>query len=95
LDSLEEEWCLTMRGERISCRDFVEFVGDYYEGDPAATQSHLFEAHLGQCQNCRMYFDAYRETVRSAKAAMRDLDEQPVPEELVKAILFSARSQRK
>ncbi len=84
-----------MRGERVSCRDFVEFVGDYHEGDLPATQSRLFEAHLAQCQNCRQYFDAYRETVRSAKAAMQDLDEQPVPEELVRAILFSARSQRK
>ncbi len=84
-----------MRGERISCRDFVDFVGDYQEGDLPATQSQLFEAHLAQCQNCRQYFDAYRETVRSAKAAMQELDEQPVPEELVKAILLSARSQRK
>ena len=84
-----------MRGERITCRDFVEFVGDYYDGDMPATQVRLFEAHLFNAKIVDSTSTLTGETIRSAKAAMQDLDEQPVPEELVKAILLSARLQRK
>jgi anti-sigma factor RsiW len=84
-----------MPGDRITCREFVEFVGDYHDGELPAAQCRLFEAHLTECQKCRDYLKAYRTTIRLAKAAMEDLIEQAVPEELVKAILLSARSQRK
>jgi anti-sigma factor RsiW len=91
----EEEWCLTMRGDNINCHEFVEFLGRYHDGELPAAQCRLLEAHLAQCQKCREYLEAYRATIRLARAAMEDLDEQAVPEELVKAILLSARSQRK
>ncbi len=91
---MEEQRCLTMPGERITCREFVEFVGGYHDGELPAAQCWLFEAHLAQCQRCREYLEAYRATITLARAAMENRDEQAVPEELVKAILISARSQR-
>lgn len=84
-----------MPGKRITCGEFVEFLGGYHDGELSAVQGRLLEAHLAQCQKCREYVAAYRATIRLAKAAMENLDEQAVPEELVKAILLSARSQRK
>jgi len=95
LNSLEEQRCLTMPGERITCGEFVEFLGGYHDGELPAAQCRLLEAHLAQCQKCREYLEAYRATIRLARAAMENLDEQAVPEELVQAILLSARSQRK
>ncbi len=92
---LEEEWCLTMPGDSITCHEFVEFLGGYHDGELFAAQCRLLEAHVAQCQKCREYLEAYRATIRLARAAMDDLDEQPVPEELVKAILLWVRSQRK
>lgn len=83
-----------MPGEQITCREFVGFVGDYRDGELPAAQYRLFEAHLDQCQKCREYLKAYRATIRLARAAMENLDEQAIPEELVKAILLSVRPQR-
>jgi anti-sigma factor RsiW len=95
LTLLEEGWCLTMRGDYINCHEFVEFLGRYHDGELPGAQFLLLEAHLAQCQKCREYLEAYRATIRLAKAAMVDLDEQALPEELAKAILLAARSQRK
>lgn len=95
LYSLEEQRCLTMPGERTTCGEFVEFLGGYHDGELSAAQCRLLQAHLAQCHKCREYLEAYRATIKLARAAMDNLDEQAVPEELVKAILLSARSQRK
>jgi anti-sigma factor RsiW len=84
-----------MRGDNINCHEVVEFLGRYHDGELPAAQCRLLEAHLAQCQKCREYLEAYRATIRLAKAAMEDLDEQALPDELVKAIRLSARSQRK
>jgi predicted anti-sigma-YlaC factor YlaD len=95
LNSVEEERCLAMRGEKITCGEFVAFVGGFHDGELVAAQCQLLETHLTECQKCRDYLKAYRTTIRLAKAAMEDLEEQAVSEELVKAILLSARSQQK
>lgn len=92
---MEEQRCLTMPGDRITCRKFVELAGAYHDGELPATQCRLFEAHLAECQKCRDYLKAYRATIMLARHAMADLGEQAVSEELVKAILLSARSQGK
>ena len=84
-----------MPGDRITCREFVEFVGGYYDGELPGARRRLFEAHLAECQKCRDYLKAYRATIRLARDAMSDLDEQAIPEELVEAILLSAHSQGK
>jgi hypothetical protein len=93
LDSVEE-W-LAMRGEKITCGECVEFVGDYHDGELPVAQCRLLETHLAECQQCRDYLKAYQTTIRLAKAAMEDHEKQAVPEELVKAILLAARSQQK
>ena len=86
---------MAMGGEKITCVKFFELVGGYRDGELVAAQCRLLEAHLTECQKCQDYLKAYRITIRLAKAAMEDLEEQAVPEELVKAILLSARSQQK
>ena len=82
-----------MRGEKITCRKFVGFVGGYHDGELPGDQRSVFEAHLAQCQKCREYLKSYEATVRLAKAAMKN-PEQAVPEELVKAILTARSRQR-
>ena len=94
LNSWEEEWCLPMPGEQITCREFVGFVGDYRDSELPAAARSLFQAHLAKCQKCQEYLNSYGATIRLARAAMKDFDEQTVPEEFVNAIL-TAFSQRK
>jgi anti-sigma factor RsiW len=49
----------------ITCREMVELVSDYLEGqlDPRARER--FEEHLAVCPDCREYVEQVRETVRA------------------------------
>jgi anti-sigma factor RsiW len=80
----------------VNCREFVEFLIDYLEGELPAAQARLFDAHLAACPRCVDYLATYRETVRLGRLLAGD-PEGPVPadvpEELVRAIL-AAREAR-
>jgi anti-sigma factor RsiW len=74
----------------MTCRELIDFLGDYLTGELSAEQRAEFERHLAVCQDCRFYLASYRATVAMGRSAFRWVDE-PVPAEvpvgLVKAIL--------
>ncbi len=76
----------------MTCRDFVDFLMSYIDGDLAAEPRRVFEEHLRICPPCVTFMDTYRETIRLGKFACRE-DDGPVPEEapeeLVRAILVA------
>ena len=47
----------------LSCREIVELVTDYLEGDLDADNSIALEAHLDVCPGCARYVEQIRETV--------------------------------
>ncbi len=47
----------------LSCREIVELVTDYLEGDLDPTTTTAFEAHLEVCPGCERYVEQIRETV--------------------------------
>ena len=47
----------------FSCREIVELVTDYLEGDLDADNSTALEAHLDLCPGCARYVEQIRETV--------------------------------
>ncbi|HEV3081722.1 MAG TPA: zf-HC2 domain-containing protein [Gemmataceae bacterium] len=73
----------------MTCRDFVDFLSEYFSGDLADAERSEF-AHLAECPTCVAYLDTYRKTIQLIEVA-RDHPEEhvpdEVPEELVKAIL--------
>ena len=76
----------------ISCRELVEFLDAYVDGEIAGTRRAVFERHLAGCADCRAYLEAYRATVRLSRKALRDEERLPtaaIPEDLVRAILAS------
>lgn len=77
----------------MTCRDLNDFLADHASGDLVPEVRSRFEEHLLRCPTCAAYVRSYAETVRLARAAGDDLDQQllpaPVPEELVTAILDS------
>jgi len=79
----------------MNCREFVEFVMEYLEGDLGDRERAVFEGHIEDCPPCLTYLDTYRETVRLGRSVCGPDDDVPadVPEELVQAIL-AARRQR-
>jgi len=75
----------------LTCREFVEFLGDYLAGELPPEQREAFNAHLALCPSCVAYMKTYQQTIRLGRAVFRqsddELSEQDMPEELVRAIL--------
>lgn len=73
--------------EYITCRELIDFIADYLDGELPAPMRHEFERHLNVCPACVAYFDSYKQTIQLGKAAMAPTDEPAsVPEGLVRAI---------
>ena len=47
----------------LSCREIVELVTDYLEGDLDADTTAVLETHLDLCPGCARYVEQIRETV--------------------------------
>jgi anti-sigma factor RsiW len=80
-----------MTSPRLTCRELIEFLGQYLEGDLPGGERERFDAHLAICASCRDYLAGYRETIRLGQRACAPEQEIPdgVPAELVAAILAS------
>ncbi len=81
-------------GERpyITCRELLDFLHLYLDGELPAARRLEFDRHLSVCEPCRSYIREYRSAVALGKAAFSASD-QPAdaPEELVRAILRSRK----
>jgi anti-sigma factor RsiW len=77
----------------LSCREIIDFLAAYLDGELAPPVREDFEAHLALCPDCVGYLESYRETLRLARDSRADDDEacREVPEELLRAILASRR----
>lgn len=74
----------------ITCREIVDFLMAYLDGELDQDQRTRFDAHLALCAACVTYMKAYVETVRLGKVACSPLYDpvpEDVPDELVRAIL--------
>jgi len=74
----------------MTCRELIDFLGDYYADELPADQRAEFERHLAVCKHCRWYLESYRTTIALGRSASQAVATE-MPEELVQAIL-SARA---
>ena len=80
----------------MKCRECAEFILSYLEGDLPLDERAAFEQHLGKCPPCERYMTQYRLTVKAGKHACAEQNAAlpgAVPEELIRAILSSRRSE--
>jgi anti-sigma factor RsiW len=78
----------------MTCREFVEFLMGYLDGELPEAQAATFDSHMQACPGCVTYLETYEETVRLGQLC-RDPEgpvPEDVPEELVAAILAASRS---
>jgi anti-sigma factor RsiW len=78
----------------ITCREVIEFLYLYLEGELPSDRVVEFERHLSVCDSCVRYLATYKETVALGKAACVELDAPvgaEVPGDLVAAILVARR----
>ena len=74
----------------LTCREFDEFILDFFENVLPLGQRAKFRAHLALCPDCRRYLTAYRRSVALGKAVFKLPDDavgEEIPEDLVRAIL--------
>jgi predicted anti-sigma-YlaC factor YlaD len=77
----------------MNCREFVDFLMTYLDGELEPEPARVFEEHMELCPPCLTFLDTYRDTIRLGRFACREgapaLEE--VPEELIQAILAARR----
>lgn len=74
----------------MNCREFVDFLMAYLDGELPEPERSAFDRHLRDCPPCVTYLDTYSQTVRMGRTLCRDPEgplPEDVPEELVRAIL--------
>lgn len=75
----------------MPCRELVEVVTDYLENRLSPADRIRFEAHLAQCEVCRMYLEQFRQTIR----AIGRLPEESLSAEARTALLDAFRGWKK
>jgi anti-sigma factor RsiW len=70
----------------MTCREAIDFLMAYLDGELTAEQRAAFDHHLSVCAACRRYLASYQETVRLERIA-NPQDAPPVPDDLVRAIV--------
>jgi anti-sigma factor RsiW len=81
----------------MTCKDFVDFIRAYRDGELTGESRRVFEDHIKNCNRCHVYLREYGEVVALAKGAYADLDDEvpaEVPAEIVNAVLATLRQQK-
>jgi len=78
----------------LNCREFVDFLMAYLDGELEQAPRSTFECHMSDCPSCETYLRTYEETIRMGRKACEETDALPgeVPEELVQAILAARQA---
>lgn len=80
-------------GEFITCRQLIDFLGDYVEGELPPPDRHELDRHLAVCPSCVAYLDSYVKTRQLGRTVLRDeAGATQVPEDLVRRILLARRT---
>ncbi len=53
-----------MKNNELTCQELVELVTDYFEGTLDPIERSRFEAHVDECDGCRIYLQQMQQTIR-------------------------------
>ena len=85
---------MALLGKDLVCRQAVELVTAYLEGDLSWRQRRRFEAHLRACPNCSAYLEQMRATIASAGRIDPETLDPEVRDELVELFRRQHRRER-
>ena len=74
-----------------TCREVLDFLGDYHAGELDPMRASAFERHLERCVSCRAYVASYERVVEMEKDAIAEPGLCDPPDELVETILAIRR----
>ena len=70
-----------------TCRDLTTFLAEYIGDELDAAIRANFEGHIARCPDCVVFIAQYRRTIQVSHAAFDEVQHEPLPEDLVKAIV--------
>ena len=74
-----------MSDRELTCRELVEVVNDYLEGEMAPAERLRFERHLDLCPHCLVHLEQMRETIAAVGRLSPDELEPEVRDGLLQA----------
>ena len=74
-----------MTDRNLTCRELVEIVTDYLEGQLPSRDRLRFDEHLLVCPGCTTYLEQMRETIRLTGVLREEDVPAPAREELLEA----------
>jgi anti-sigma factor (TIGR02949 family) len=77
--------------EDLACREVVELVTDYLEGEMAPDDRRAFDRHLAACEGCQDYLEQLRTVIRVVGRPTVDA----VPPETMAGLLRAFRDWRR
>ena len=83
-----------MSADEMTCKEFVDFLMAYLDGELPEGPRTTFETHLDDCPPCKVYLDTYKDTVALGQGVCEGDGPIPddVPERLVNAILAARKA---
>ena len=54
------------------CREYIEELNSFLDGELDDELCHEIEEHIGQCNNCRIMVDTMRQTVALCREGRRE-----------------------
>jgi predicted anti-sigma-YlaC factor YlaD len=72
----------------LRCRELVELVTEYLEDVMTPADRRRFDEHLSRCDDCSLYLDQMRRTIR----ALGELPPERLPDALREELLATFRS---
>ena len=74
----------------MNCRDMVDYLSDYVDGELDASIRKIIETHGGECPPCRAFVRTLRRTVEMVQAS----PSEPLPPILRQALCAALRKAR-
>lgn len=77
----------------MTCKDLIESLADYLEGDLAVAERERLGGHLETCPRCTEYLDSYRKVIAASRLAAETSEEASPPDlsERIIDTLFRSR----
>jgi predicted anti-sigma-YlaC factor YlaD len=75
----------------MTCREMVEHLSDYIDGDLDAALRRVIDEHKGECPPCRAFVRTLALTVQT----VRTLPREPLPAGLRRSLLEALRKARR
>jgi anti-sigma factor RsiW len=73
--------------QKLTCKEMVELVTDYFEGALSRSDRRRFERHLDACDGCTTYVEQMRQVVFT----LGELTEDSISPEAKDALLHAFR----